>query len=224
MFIDLLDRLRCPNRHEDFPLVASALRTVDRHIIEGVLGCPACGAEYAVHGGVVDFGGDAARAHRGPAKPDDEATVRLAALLGLDERGGLYLLDAASAAFARGLAALAPAAQFIVVAGAGAGAGTGDGDGAGDAEVEGADVVLRGCGTVLPLARGCARGIALDDGSAELLRSAVGALAPGGRLVAPAGAAVPDGITLLAKDSAQWVGERDAIPVVSGIRRAPHKG
>src|ERR1019366_6484261 len=31
MFVELLDKLRCPNAHEDSPLVATASRTVDRH-------------------------------------------------------------------------------------------------------------------------------------------------------------------------------------------------
>ena len=217
MFVELLDKLRCPNPHEDFPLVATSSRTVDRRIIEGVLGCPACGAEYPIQGGAVAFGGEIARPPLASAggvarplstiAPGDEATVRLAALLGLDERGGVYVLDYSSARFTPRLAELAPAAQFIVVSG-------------GD-EIEGAGIVLRGRGRVLPLARGCARGIALDDDGDDLLRSAVAALAPGGRLVAPAAAALPDGIQLLAKDDDQWVGEREAIPVLSALRRAP---
>jgi hypothetical protein len=207
MFVELLDKLRCLNAHEDFALVATSFRTVDRRIIEGALGCPACGAEYPIHDGVVAFGGALARPSRASsAPPDAEATIRLAALLGLDERGGIYVLDYVPALFTGALAAIAPAAQFIVIS-------SGD-------EIEGAGVVLRGRGSVLPLARGCARGIALDDGADDLLRSAVVALAPGGRLVAPAAAALPEGVKLLAKDDHQWVGERQAVPVLSAIRRA----
>jgi uncharacterized protein YbaR (Trm112 family) len=207
MFVELLDRLRCPNAHEDFPLVASSFRTVDRRIIEGVLGCPACGAEYPIHDGAVAFGGAVAPPPLGASAPhDDEATIRLAALLGLDERGGIYVLDYTSALFTPALAALAPAAQFIVISG-------------GD-DIEGAGIVLRGRGSVLPLARGCARGIVLDDGADDLLRSAVAALGPGGRLVAPAAAALPEGVKLLARDDDQWVGEREAVPVLSVLRRA----
>jgi uncharacterized protein YbaR (Trm112 family) len=207
MFVELIDKLRCPNAHEDFALVASSFRTVDRRIIEGVLGCPACGAEYPIHDGAVAFGGTLARPSPAASAPrDDEATIRLAALLGLDERGGIYVLDYVPALFTGALAALSPAAQFIVIS-------SGD-------EIEGAGVVLRGRGGVLPLARGCARGIALDDGADGLLRSAVAALAPGGRLVAPAAAALPEGVKLLAKDDDQWVGERHAVPVLSAIQRA----
>ena len=81
-------------------------------------------------------------------------------------------------------------------------------------------MVIRGLGDVLPFAHGSARGIVLGDASAALLQSAVDVLVPGGRLVAPAGAAVPDGITVLARDDEQWVGERDAVPVLSALRRA----
>ena len=93
---------------------------------------------------------------------------------------------------------------------------------AGARRVEGAGVVISGRGDVLPLAKGCVRGIALDDPSPALLRSAVEALAPGGRLVAPADAAIPAGIDVLAAGTTeQWVGEREAVPVLSVIRRAP---
>ncbi|MFI5246792.1 MAG: Trm112 family protein [Gemmatimonadales bacterium] len=205
MFVELLDRLRCPNRHEDMPLVATASRTVDRHIVEGTLGCPVCGAEYRVHGGAVEFGDEA---HE-PGAIDDaiagERTLRLGALLGLDDRGGLYVVDFSGARLVKWLAELSPLSQFIAFSG-------------GDA-IEGAGVVIRGRGGVLPLARACARGVALDDPSPGLLRSAVDALVPGGRLVAPAEAAVPGGIALLARDDEQWVGEREAVPALTVIRR-----
>jgi uncharacterized protein YbaR (Trm112 family) len=207
MFVELLDKLRCPNRHEDMPLVATASRTVDRHIVEGTLGCPACGAEYRVHRGAVEFGGET----REPAIIENESlnerTLRLGALLGLDDRGGLYVVDFAGARLIPWLAELSPLSRFIAIAG--------------DDAIEGAGIVIRGRSEVLPLARACARGIAVDDPAPALLRSAVDALAPGGRLVAPAAAAVPAGIVLLARDDEQWVGEREAVPVLSVIRRAP---
>ena len=34
----------------------------------------------------------------------------------------------------------------------------------------------------------------------------------GGRLVAPAGAPLPEGVRELARDDAVWVGEREALP------------
>lgn len=207
MFVELLDKLRCPNAHEDSPLVATASRTVDRHIIEGTLGCPVCHAEFPVQNGAVRFGGESRAAAPAADAATAEGTLRLGALLGLDERGGVYVLDISGAPFIPGLAGLSPASKFIVVSG--------------NDRVEGAGIVIRDRGTVLPLARACARGIAVDDATPALLRSAVEALAPLGRLVAPVDAVVPDGITVLARDDRQWVGEREPTPVLSAIRRAP---
>lgn len=212
MFVDLLATLRCPNAHEDSPLVATATRTVDRRIVEGVLGCPVCRAEFPVHEGAVEFPATpreaaASPAALFPAAVSTERLLRLGALLGLDDRGGVYVLDASGAALAGGLAAHSPASQFIAVSA--------------DGRAEGAGIVLRGRGATLPLARACARGILVDDPAPALMRSAVLALQAAGRLVAPADAPVPDGIDVLAKDAEQWVGERRAEPVLAAIRRAP---
>jgi uncharacterized protein YbaR (Trm112 family) len=207
MFVELLDKLRCPNAHEDSPLIAAASRTVDRHIIEGTLGCPVCHAEYRVHDGAVEIGEPAPVSMLAADALSHERMMRLGALLGLDERGGLYVLDFISASFIRELAELSPNSQFIALTGR--------------REMEGAGIVIRGRGPALPLAKGCARGIALDMATPALLRSAVQVLSAGGRLVAPADAIVPDGIRMLARDDEQWVGEREAVPVLSAIRRAP---
>jgi uncharacterized protein YbaR (Trm112 family) len=206
MFVDLLDKLRCPNDHEDSPFVAAASHTIDRHILEGTLGCPVCHAEYRIRGGAAEIG-DAVPLARPTDARDNEAVVRLAALIGLDGRGGVYVLDYCSSLFTASLAELVPDAQFIVISAS--------------ENVEGAGLVIRGRGAVLPLAKGCALGIAVDDDSPERLRSAVQVLAPGGRLVAPARASVPDGINELARDTDHWVGERTAVPVISSLRRAP---
>ena len=55
-----------------------------------------------------------------------------------------------------------------------------------------------------------------------MLKSAVLAMAPGGRLVAPAEASEPEGITILARDTEHWVGEKFFVPEISELRRAPH--
>jgi uncharacterized protein YbaR (Trm112 family) len=210
VFVELLEKLRCPNPHEPSPLVATAALTVDRHIIEGRLGCPVCHAEFRIHEGALELGGEA------PAPPAPqvaggaaahETMLRVGALLGLDERGGVFVLDLVGSHFIRELAELAPTAQFVALATT--------------AGVAGANAVFLGCGDVIPLTNGCARGIALDRATPALLRSAVQLLAPGGRLIAPAHTAVPDGVTVLARDAEQWVGEREEAPVLSAIRRAP---
>jgi hypothetical protein len=208
MFVELLEKLRCPNEHEPSPLVATASLTVNRHIIEGTLGCPVCHAEFAVHEGALELGGSFVVPMLVPDALSDEKMMRLGALLGLDERGGLYVLDFISSYFTPGLVEYSPSSQFIALSS--------------DAEIEGASGVIVGHGEGIPLAAGCARGIALDSTTPQLLRSAVQVLAPGGRLVAPVDARVPQGIAELARDTELWVGEREAVPVLSEIRRASH--
>ncbi|MGH7654971.1 MAG: Trm112 family protein [Gemmatimonadaceae bacterium] len=207
MFVELLEKLRCPNDHEPSPLIATASRTVDRHIVEGTLGCPVCHAEFPVSEGVVRLG----ESFIAPMITADvlsrDRMLRVGALLGLDDRGGLYLLDCISAYFIEELAELSPQSRFIALSGT--------------ADFLGASGVIAGHGDRIPLAESCVRGIVLDLATPALLGSAVKALAPGGRLVAPATADVPEGIEILARDEANWVGEREAMPALSKLHRAP---
>jgi uncharacterized protein YbaR (Trm112 family) len=207
MFVELLEKLRCPNEHEPSPLIATASLTKNRHIIEGMLGCPVCHAEFKLHEGALDLGGSCVAPMLADDALTDEKMIRLGALLGLDERGGLYVLDFISSYFAAGLLEFSPHSQFVALT-----CGP---------EMDGASAVIIGHGDGIPLAAGCARGIALDSANPKLLRSAVQVLAPGGRLVAPVNANVPQGIAELARDDDLWVGEREAVPVLSKIRRAP---
>ncbi|HEY9229313.1 MAG TPA: hypothetical protein VIP11_21880, partial [Gemmatimonadaceae bacterium] len=71
MFIPLVDVLRCPVPHEETWLVASIDRAADRDIVEGMLGCPRCLAEYAIHEGVVLFAPDVERPAYRPPNEDD---------------------------------------------------------------------------------------------------------------------------------------------------------
>ena len=207
MFVELLEKLRCPNDHEPSPLIAAAAHTVDRHIVEGTLGCPVCHAEFSIRKGAVQLGAPIVAPPPEPDALSQERMLRVAALLGLDERGGLYVLDGISSQFVGDLAELSPQSRFIALSAS--------------AEVSGASGVIVGHGERIPLAEGCVRGIALDVTTPALLMSAVRALAPGGRLVAPATAGVPAGISVLARDEENWVGEREAVPMLSGIGRAP---
>jgi hypothetical protein len=188
-------------------LIATASHTNNRHIIEGTLGCPVCHAEFELHKGALELGGASIMPMLMPDALSHEKMIRLGALLGLDERGGLYVLDFISSYFTGSLVGLSPNSQFVALASG--------------PEIAGASGVIIGHGDGIPLAAGCARGIVLDYATPELLRSAVQVLAPGGRLVAPANAIVPDGIKELARDGAQWVGEREVVPVLSELRRAP---
>src|SRR5215211_3633538 len=97
MFIELVDSLRCPRPHELTWLVAGAVRMEGRRIVEGLLGCPTCRAEYPIRGGVVDFtgGADAPAPSASPNEPVDAPAMRAAALLGLDAPGGYAVLAGA---------------------------------------------------------------------------------------------------------------------------------
>ena len=207
MFVELLEKLRCPNEHEPSALIATVSSTADRHILEGTLGCPVCRAEFPISEGVLKLGGGGIVPMLTEAALSHERMLRVGALLGLDERGGLYVLDCVSSFFAGDFVELSPQSRFIALATSG--------------QISGASGVIAGHGDRIPLAEGSLRGIVLDFASAALVRSAAKALAPGGRLVAPANAAVPRGIDVLAQDDANWVGERESVPVLSGIRRAP---
>ncbi len=191
MFVELIDRLRCVAPHAPSWLVAAAARTVDRHITEGTLGCPVCGAEYVLAGGAVWFGeGESPAA---PRAIDAEALDRLAALLGVDDRGGLYVLDGGWAGAALPLGIERTSARFATLGVA-----------------ADADLVLRGTGDRVPFADASLRGVVLDRASLALATAAVAPLEVGGRLVAPAATPLPVGVELLARDAVQWVAARVA--------------
>lgn len=207
MFVELLDKLRCPQPHEDNALVATTAVTHERYIIEGTLGCSVCHAEFRVHRGVMEMDGDSPVPALAPDALSAERATRHAALLGLDERGGLYLVDLIGRHFVESHLALSPVSQFVALS-------------VMDRQ-PGAAMSIRGRPEVLPFAAGCMRGIAFDFGvSPSLISSAVKVLAAGGRLVAPADARVPEGVEVLARDDAEWVAERVATPVLNEIRRA----
>jgi uncharacterized protein YbaR (Trm112 family) len=210
MFVEILDRLRCPHDHEDNPLVVSTSVTHERYIVEGTLGCSVCLAEYRVHKGLMDMEGDFPIFTLGPDAFSEEKTMRAAALLGLDERGGLYLVDLMSQFSIGSYLGMSPDSQFVAMS----------------VMSRSGDAVMSICGrpNVLPFATGCMRGIAFDwDVSDSLLQSAVKSLAPGGRLVAQAYTVVPKGVELIARDGHNWVAERLATPVLNVIRRAKNE-
>jgi hypothetical protein len=212
MFVEILDRLRCPHDHEDNPLVVTTSVTHERYIVEGTLGCSVCLAEYRVHLGLMDMEGDFPVFTLTPDAFSEEKTTRAAALLGLDERGGLYLVDLMGQFSISSYLDMSPDSQFVAMS----------------VMSRNAKAVMSICGRpdVLPFSTGCMRGIAFDwDVSDSLLQSAVKALAPGGRLVAQARTALPKGVELIARDETNWVAERLATPVLNVIRRAqPENG
>jgi hypothetical protein len=207
MFIELVDALRCLNPHEATWLVASIGAVEDRDIVRGLLGCHVCGAEYAIANGVADFTqGRGARDTRGvKMRPEEETALRAAALLDLLEPGGVVALAGEWSACAPELSALV---ERVHVLGVDAPAGV----------HSGAGISLLLTHDELPLRAGAARGIALDKAHSTqgYLASAVEALRPQGRLLAPVDAPVPVGVTELTRDERHWLAVRDesAGPVV----------
>lgn len=202
MLIELIDRLRCPNDHEETWLVAAAERTEHRRLVDATLGCPVCAAEFVVRGGTVHFGEPTPSV----SMPADEAAVmRLAALLHVQERG-LYVLDAGWGSLAVALLALVPAEYLLVDPPVGVAAADGL-------------AILAGLGDRWPLAAASLHGIVVERATPARLAGAVRVLRPRGRLVAPAAAPMPLGVTELARDDRHWVGEKLSDVVTLG--RAP---
>jgi hypothetical protein len=199
MLLEVVDALRCTAAHEDAPLVASISRRADRDIVTGLLGCPICFAEYPIENSVAIFGdGPVAAADPPPdpyREPADELAMRCAAMLNLYDPGGIVLLGGAWADAAADLLEMARALVIVVAARETVRLGNG--------------IAAVRTGAMLPFAPGSVRGIALDarTSTPSLVLSAVRALKPGGRLIAPVAAALPPGVTERARDDRHWVGE-----------------
>lgn len=185
--------------------MARADALVNRHIVQGELGCPVCAARYAVREGVADFATDAApspgatplsRQPRARIEGYDTPSLalRAAALLGLTEPGGLVVLAGEWSAGAGSLLEMVDGVQLLAL------------NPVPELRSGGA-LSLALIADVLPLAAASARGIALDREHAtpSLLAGAARALAPSGRLIAPISALVPDALRELARDDRHWV-------------------
>ena len=204
MFIELVDSLRCVEMHDDTWLVAAVTRMDGRHILEGRLGCPVCRREYPIVAGVAWF------AERGAHAAVDDLTstfpitgegsvMRAAALLGLTEPGGVVALGGGWTHYADAIVELGVGHAVVL--------NTRVTD-ASPQEVSSLVIDHR-----LPFASGAVRAVALGSEivSSDLLASATNVLRSKGRLVAPATAPLPDGITVLARDESDWVGERSVL-------------
>ncbi len=194
MHVDLVESLRCPNAHEDGWLVASADKVVQRRIMRGVIGCPQCGAEWSLTDGVLVFDAPTSLELvqiQPPAEP--AGALRLAALLDLRDSRGAVVMVGESARFCDGVATLSGVLILAVNAPA-------------DSAVAHSRLYAA---HRLPLGVGTVRGVVLDmaHSGPAWVASAVRALERGGRLVAPAAAAVPPEVEELARDATEWVGE-----------------
>jgi len=189
MFIELIDLLRCTRAHEESWLVATFHELRDRVVIEGMLSCPVCGARYPVTKGVAYFDVPAEQtAARGSAPAEDRS--RVAAYLNLVEPGIVVLAGEWGSAST----AIATLGNTVIAF-----------------NVPNAREPFASCirsDGMLPLARESVDGVALDSTDAVTIESGAGALKAGARMVAPAAAAVPAGLTELARDERYWVAVR----------------
>lgn len=228
MHIDLIELFRCPRPHEESWLVASFDRMSERHVVEGRLGCPVCRAEFPIERGVLRFD-RMKEAAGGPAAPDgapvasmagadstrpdgagEDESLRLAALLGLMDAGGVVIL---SGSWGRYAARIAPMTEDIHLV-------LHDPDTPPVAGDSGRVSAIISPGR-LPVAAGSLRGVALDSVAAglALMEGAVRALRPKGRLVVPAGAELPEGVAELASDESVRVAERRETPRLLSLGR-----
>lgn len=214
MFIELVDSLRCLHPHEDSWLVAAVERFEGRFIDRGSLGCPVCRAQYRIERGAVDFRSPDAPRERAPdvivEPPSGEEVLRARALLDLTGSGGTIVLTGAAAAFASPLEDETEVNVLLV-------------NPAPAIEQQAGRSTLLVDGRV-PLARASVRAALIgdDQSSGVIIADLAHALRPGGRLVAPVAAPLPEGLHELARDGRQWVAEkREGAPglVTIGTRK-----
>lgn len=197
MHLDVVPVLRCPRAHEETALVLVADETQGRHVVNGILGCPVCEAEYPIHEGIAYFADRA-----GIPGGRERDVIRTAAMLGLTEPGGVIMLAGRWASTADALSELAEALVLVVNPPPMA------------SEAERVSVLY--AADRLPIAARALRAAAIDtpsDGIAVLLRSK-------GRLVATNDVPVPPEIAELARDAEYWVGERAEVVPVLPLTRA----
>jgi uncharacterized protein YbaR (Trm112 family) len=210
MHVELTDLFRCPVPHRESWLVVAADRTEARVILDGVLGCPECGAEYAIRDGVALF--DERSAQRTSARgahdeKDPEFPFRIAALLNATDGSATLAFIGMSVLVARTIQSFVPVRGVVVDAP--------DEEHAPSALLshDAPLAVLRTFGG-LPVANGALHGVYAAIGEPAAYTAA---LRPGGRMVAPAESAVPEDITELARDANHWVGEKAAVVVPSAL-------
>lgn len=206
MFIELIDVLRCPNAHEESWLVLAAGRIDGRDVMEGVLGCPVCAAEYPITDGVARFEHEV-RNDGIAVSPSEEEALRLAALLDLATPRGYAIITASLGVHAPALRALTDVPLLLVNPPPGIEMGNGL-----------SALTIESDWTTLPLAPSSARAIALDDTTTPTqLLAALRVVRPSGRVLAPATLALSDDAAELARDDRQWLAERRAVARESGI-------
>jgi uncharacterized protein YbaR (Trm112 family) len=197
MHIELIDLLRCPNKHDDSHLVAVFHRVENRDVIDATLGCPVCGAQFALRGGVALFGvppGDSQSG--GIAEEYPDSALRLAAYLDLISPGLTIVIAKRWSNALPELAIIAHPRVFGLTR---------------RNEVKTTEnAAWLQITDAIPLASNSVDGIALDEDFAQsgIISEAERVLRPGRRIVVPADTKLPNGFREIARDASWVVAER----------------
>ena len=211
MHSELVDTLRCLSVHEESWLVAAADETEGRHVMRGLLGCPVCHARYPIEHGIADFSNGAripVVLEGGSPALDESAAVKLAAMLDVTDASGYVILTGAWARLGAALREVVPV--MVLAVNPHPDAAIGDG------------VSVVATLDRIPVAASSARAIAFDaaaDPCGLDLAAALGAVKPGGRVVANVDVEVPDDVAILARDPEHWVATRTSgAPIIRLVR------
>lgn len=208
MRIEFIELLRCPASHELSPLITVASKRAGEHLLDAVLGCVVCGAEYQLRDGVAYLTDETSVANADIVDPIDP--MRIAALLSLTDVSARALLCGAAASVANEIESLTGAR----VAGVNAPALS-------MLEHELVDVIRLTPGAMIPLATASLQGLAVDESHLSLLADAARVVQRGGRVLAPLDAPLPAGCRELARDESQWVAQVEvALSAPIALKRA----
>ena len=203
MLLTLVDSLRCPAHEEESALVLSVEQWAGPRVSEGLLGCPICHARYSIHRGAVEFAPGADSVRRAGAAVDP---LRLAAQLALTEPGGIILLTGRFADVHEELLQFVEA-TFVLV----------------DAEATSSPMAVNfQVSDRLPFLDRALRAAAIDDrrATASALTDVIRCVRGGGRIVMPASTPALTGLTAIARDDVELVGEVTSISTPVSLRRA----
>jgi hypothetical protein len=198
MFIEIAELIRCPKAHEENFCVITPDHIEDRRIIDGVVGCPVCKAEYPIHQSVVDFGGVSTVRDHDSAPNMNVGAAMVQALLDLSSPGGCVALVGSAARVAGALARQLEGVHYIGI------------NVPGGVEAS-RDVSLLHTPGIIPLRSASMRGVVLGADYADGLwiQEAERILLRGRRLVAFGDIEGPEGTIELAREGGIFVGEKN---------------
>lgn len=217
MLLELTEILRCPRDHEESFVVCVAHRSEGRHVVEGVVGCPVCLAEFPIRGGELDLtertdapthrragledagseAGNAAVAAERQGSVAGLTADAVATFLDLRGPGGYVVLAGGAGVLAPALAPLLPGVHHVVV-------------NAPRGAARSADCSYVSCPDRIPVKAAQVRAVVLGAGCAggPWPAEAARVLLRGLRAVIEDERASPDGISELARGAGVFVGEK----------------